>query len=197
MSDWRAFSRCGPVQAERLTQRLRRTNGIGRELFEHSAVEVLARARHAGYVAEQEARGLSPAENPSLTSWEALPESLQLSNRRYAESMATVLATLGGELVPLTGPPVTDPVWDSNVLEALARQEHQRWCDDLRADGWSYTDGSKDAHRKRHPLLVDWESLQEPDREKDRQSVRDLPSMLARLGYALALDRPALPAPPP
>ena len=107
-----------------------------------------------------------------------------------------MLAGLGGELAPLTGPPVVDTVWDPDALEALAREEHQRWFDDLEADGWSCTDGSKDPARKRYPLLVDWDALQEPDREQDRQSVRDLPSMLARLGYALAVDRNAAPAEP-
>ena len=49
--------------------------------------------------------------------------------------------------------------------------------------------GVKDPERKTHPLLVTWEELDEPEREKDRDAIRAIPRMLARVGYAL--DVPA------
>ena len=70
-------------------------------------------------------------------------------------------------------------------METLARQEHDRWMNDLIRDGWTYSAGVKDPTRKTHPLLVTWEELDEPEREKDRDSIRAIPRMLARVGYAL------------
>ena len=70
-------------------------------------------------------------------------------------------------------------------IEELARFEHDRWSSDLQRDGWRYTDGSKDPDRKLHPLLVPWEELSEEDREKDRDTIRALPRMLAAAGFTV------------
>ena len=53
-------------------------------------------------------------------------------------------------------------------METLARQEHDRWMNDLVRDGWTYSSGAKDPMRKTHPLIVSWEELDETEREKDR-----------------------------
>ena len=76
-------------------------------------------------------------------------------------------------------------------METLARQEHDRWMNDLVRDGWTYSSGAKDPERKTHPLLVGWDDLDEPEREKDRDAIRAIPRMLARVGYALDVP-PAL-----
>jgi hypothetical protein len=72
-------------------------------------------------------------------------------------------------------------------LEQLARCEHDRWMRALIADGWTYSSASKDANLKTHPLLVAWEELDEPEREKDRDAIRAIPRMLARVGYSLKI----------
>ena len=74
-------------------------------------------------------------------------------------------------------------------MEALARQEHDRWIDDLVRDGWTYSSGTKDPGHKTHPLLIGWDDLDEPEREKDRDAIRAIPRMLARVGYALDVRR--------
>ena len=38
-----------------------------------------------------------------------------------------------------------------------------------------------------HPLLVPWEEISEEEREKDRDAIRAIPRMLARVGYELAV----------
>lgn len=168
-----------------------RVDQLGEELFERSAIELMAKARHAGYVADEVARGVNYQENPSIKPWAELEEPLKVSNRRYAESIATILGSLEAELVPLAGPPPpVESCLSKNQIERLAELEHERWVRDLRAEGWRPTrkeTDQKDLVNKLHPLLKDWEWLKEPDREKDRQSVRDLPAMLARLGYELVL----------
>jgi hypothetical protein len=91
-----------------------------------------------------------------------------------------------------TAPARADLDLPPELLEELARGEHGRWARDLKSKGWRYTEGSKDATGKRHPLLVPWEELPEPEREKDRDAVRGLPRMLSMVGYELVLpeERP-------
>ncbi len=129
-------------------------------------------------------------QNASLCPWAQLQESLKVSNRRYAEGVAALLGVFGAELVPLSGPPPrVEECFSPDQLERLAVVEHERWMRDLHADGWRPTDAKKDPKAKLHPLLVPWNELTRDDQEKDRQSVRDLPAMLARLGYALVIPR--------
>jgi len=161
---------------------------LGRALLRESGVEILARAKHEDYVARELTRGGSAGENPSLVAWQDLPESLRASNRRFAESVAVKLAAVGATLIPLTPSRVQgDLELNPAQLEELAQDEHERWMKDLIADGWTHTGGPKDPERKRHPLLVPWEQLDEPEREKDRDGFRALPALLARVGYELRL----------
>jgi hypothetical protein len=151
------------------------------------AIEAIARARHDSHISSQQASGQAETDNPSLLPWDALPESLKQSNRRFAEGVASKVAELGGRILPLGGrqagrEPLSLP---PNLIEELARQEHKRWAEDLVRDGWKPTEGAKDPHRRLHPLLVEWEELSEYEREKDRDSVRGLPTLLATAGYAI------------
>lgn len=154
--------------------------------FAHSWIELMAVARHEDYCASERLRGITSRDNPSSVAWDELPESLKDSNRRFAVAVGSVLGDLGAGLVPLERPlgTATMPL-DLVQMEALARQEHDRWMEDLVRDGWTFAPGPKDAQRKTHPLLVSWEELDDPEREKDWDSIRAIPRMLARVGYAL------------
>ena len=159
---------------------------VARELLNQSPLEVMAKVRHEHYVAKERAAGRRAGNNPSLVPWDELPESLKESNRRFAESVLTTVAKLGGRIVPLQGPPAAEGLrLDQDTLEQLARQEHVRWMQSLEADGWTYTDGSKDAANKQHPLLVPWEQLDEEERQKDRDAFLAIPEMLAWAGYII------------
>lgn len=160
---------------------------LGPALFERSARELIARARHAEYVDRERRKGVTPDQNPSMRPWEELSDSLRESNRRFADSVGRRLADLDAELEPLAGP-VEPPRLDPALIEELARVEHDRWVEDLTADGWRHHDGDKDPERKLHPLLVGWDQLDEAERDKDRDSIRGIPEFLARIGYELHVD---------
>ncbi|HUP18582.1 MAG TPA: NAD-binding protein, partial [Gemmatimonadota bacterium] len=61
------------------------------ELTLHGRVEALARSLHERYLNERERAGQTPATNPSLVPWEALPEPLRQSNRDQATGMGGLL----------------------------------------------------------------------------------------------------------
>ena len=149
--------------------------------------EVLAQLRHEHYVLRERAKGDTPETNPSLVPWEELNESLKESNRAFADHVGSKLAASGCVLVPapLAAADSAPPVFADEQIEELARDEHERWMKDLERLGWRWTSEQKDAVRKLHPLLVPWEELGEDDRERDRDSIRALPRMLARAGFAV------------
>jgi voltage-gated potassium channel Kch len=165
---------------------------LGPALLSESAIELIARAKHEDYVARELQRGGSVEQNSSLVAWHDLPESLRLSNVRFAQSVASKLGDLGASLAPLSAPGAPyDLQIDHGDLEELARGEHDRWMRDLLEDGWRPTEREKDPDRKLHPLLVGWEQLKESDRDKDRDGFRAMPSLLARAGYKIVMpDEP-------
>lgn len=156
--------------------------------FSHSWVDTLARARHQIYCAQEVQRGADPAANPSICPWGDLPEALKESNRDFARSISEVVADLPLHLVPLRGLPRAAPDLLTARMEHLAREEHDRWARDLARKGWRWGPAPKDAEKLTHPLLVDWADLAESEREKDRDSVRSIPTMLALVGLELRTD---------
>ncbi|MEJ7718532.1 MAG: RyR domain-containing protein [Thermoleophilaceae bacterium] len=84
---------------------------------------------------------------------------------------------------PLADPATAVAALSEEEVEEMARLEHGRWCRDLERDGWRRTSGPKDAERRLHPQLVPWPELSEEERGKDRDPMRELPGMLARVGY--------------
>lgn len=158
---------------------------LAADLLRSSSIELMARAKHTDYLSQELAKGLNFSDNPSLLPWEELPESLRESNRRFAASVAETLAVVGASLQPLRDEEVRDLALDPDDLEQLAIREHDRWEQDLRADGWTYGPAPKDPLAKTHPLLVPWDDLSEEEREKDRDAIRAIPAMLARVGYSI------------
>lgn len=173
---------------DRLTPVGAHSLALGAGLLEATSTDSIARARHELYVRAALERGERPADNPSLVPWEALPPLLKESNRRYADAVGEYVRDLGCRLVGIDAAPPAPPALDGAVIERLACAEHDRWMRDLERDGWKPTQtpgASKDPSAKRHPLLVPWDQLAEADREKDRDSIRGIPEVLAAAGFGL------------
>jgi len=148
-------------------------------------LEDLARAVHEVYLRTQRAPGQTAVENPHLVPWEDLPEEIKESNRAQVDDIRNKLDVIGCRLGPLTDwfPPVF-PLSDEEV-ERLAQREHERWCDFMRARGWSYAPGPKDTILKTNPYLCPWARLSGPVKDIDRDAIRALPEVLARAGLEI------------
>lgn len=146
------------------------------------AVEELARAAHEAYCAESLARGDTPATNSSLRPWETLPEDLREANRTHVADIPNKLRLLGYELAPSHGIVPSEIQITDAQLEDLSRREHERWNQERERAGWSYGP-QRNNDGKHHPLLVPWQQLSEIHKEKDRDTVRNLPRLIAKAGF--------------
>jgi len=145
--------------------------------------EFLARLVHEEYRRHEEQAGRTPQTSPAMVPWDSLPEGKKESNRRQVDHMRTKLEPIGCRITRLTDWDAASFPFTADEIERMARMEHERWCQEQRRDGW--TPGSKDLKKKTHPELASWEVLPEPKKEKDLNTVRELPGFLARAGFQI------------
>ncbi|MBC7261270.1 MAG: NAD-binding protein [Chloroflexi bacterium] len=144
--------------------------------------EILARAIHESYVRHRRELGESIETNPSLVSWEELPEDLKESNRCQADHILVKLKAIGCGIAPLTDWDAEKFQFTAEEVERMAQMEHQRFVEERLRAGWAYAPGVQSVEQRTSPILVPWDELPECEREKDRDMVRELPRFLARAG---------------
>ena len=138
--------------------------------LDSETIERLAQAIHENYLATFA---------PGGPAWAELPEDLREANRAQARKIVSKLASIGARVE--AGPPAAPFAFTADELEVLAIAEHRRWMAQRRHAGWSYA-AVRDDRRRRHPMITKWEKLSDLEREKDRDAVRHIPDVLARVG---------------
>ncbi len=158
--------------------------------------EIIARALHDVYVHARlgerweygPERDEKERTTPSIAPWNELDESFRDANRDQAAHTAVKLAAVGCELEELADWHHQPFAFTTDEVELLAEMEHERWNVDQRRHGWKL--GPRDDERKRSPYLVPWSDLPDDVKEYDREFVRGLPTILAKLGYRIVRIAP-------
>jgi len=144
--------------------------------------EILARAIHDDYVHYEKQKGTTIESNPSMASWEELPENLKESNRSQAEHICVKLKAIACDIGLTSDWDVQPFTFSPDEVELMAQMEHERYIDERLRTGWRYGP-IKDLPNKTNPTLVSWNELSEEEKDKDRNNVRGLPSFLANAGF--------------
>ena len=159
--------------------------------------EILARSIHENYCTKEQKKGQTRETNHMLVSWDELGaltekkdgiagEKYRESNRKQANFIWTKLSLVGCEIGPVTD-------WDAPLefrfttdeTEHLSSLEHERWMSEKLEGGWRYGEKRDDA-QKLHPSLVPYENLSEPEKEKDRDTIRQIPEILSRIDFQVS-----------
>lgn len=143
----------------------------------------LARQIHEDYLEKRKREGV-PESDPSMRSFDELPDDLKFSNLNNAAHIPTKLKAINYGIRRIkkgTTPQVLKLTEDQ--VEMMSRLEHDRWNIERSLSGWTYRDGEKDERRKTTPYLVPYDRLPEKIREYDREMVRLIPELLTRAGY--------------
>jgi hypothetical protein len=156
----------------------------------------LPRSIHERYCEARMAEGELPVDNPSLKPWHAIDEDVRQSNRERADHVIYLLGRLGYVIDEARYDSPSPVSFNKDVLEQLARLEHMRWTAERRLAWWSFG-AIRDNTLRRHPLLVPYDALEEDEKEKDRQTVRDIPEVLRRAGLVARSGDQANPPPLP
>lgn len=174
---------------------------IGYEIIRHEeAAEInilmikkLARVIHARYLHEirnQSTRAnnhifYNPGDfgNQYISDFDDLPDEIKYSNIDNAGHIPAKLLSIGYKIrqVKKGFKPVALHL-NEEEIETMAWVEHLRWSWEKRLNGWIF--GSiKDDIKKTHPSLMPYEELDESEKEKDRELVRLIPSLLKDIDY--------------
>ena len=145
--------------------------------------EILARSVHEDYLQQRLAEGVQMGKKRSMVSWEALPEDLRKSNRRQVDHIRLKLAQIGYGIEPLHDWDAGDFQFSPDEVDKMAQMEHKHWMEERLHAGWQFTPGPEDPINKKHPDLVPWDQLTKTAKGKDRQTICELPKMLARAGF--------------
>jgi hypothetical protein len=119
-----------------------------------------------------------------LQPWDTLDESYKQSNRHQADHIGTKLRAIQCGLKPWIAHSEQDFSFTESEIEIMARLEHERWMKEKQAQGWQYGKTRND-EEKIHPDLVPWESLSEEAKKKNKESVEQIPHLLARAGFQI------------
>ena len=141
----------------------------------------MAIALHAHYL--NAAKTLETGSPNALKAWDALPENVRDANRAAAEHAPILFAAVGFRLVT-AGPGIKPAKLSSAEIDYLARVEHRRWIADRIERDWHFGKTRDDLLRL-HPALVAYEALGEEDKERDRNAVRSLLSILDGQGLVI------------
>lgn len=143
--------------------------------------ERLARDLHTVYLNTK--GGVSSGRGTNLP-WEQLPEQTKEANRQQANRIQRLLQAAGYCINPLEDWDAAGRTFQEEEILQMARLEHDLWWEAKEADGWRH-DEQRDGKRRTHPDLVPWEALENGEQEKNLAFVRQLPVLLARIGFQI------------
>ncbi len=146
--------------------------------------EILARAFHEQYVDSERKKGSMPETDPSMVSWEDLPENLRESNRNQVEHIRVKLEAVGCDIAVTNEWEVAPFRFSPDEAELMSQMEHERFVAERLRQGFTYAP-TKDLAKKKSPTLVPWQELPDLEKEKDRNSVRQLSDVLAKARFQI------------
>ena len=151
---------------------------ISIDVVVNEALDVTARTMHNAYVKTLISRGEAVENNASLINWSDLPEHKKQANRNAAAHIDVKLriSDCVAYSAEAADAEVTFP-GDEAMLESLAQLEHRRWMADKHLAGYSYGE-QRDEDRMLHPDLIPWADLTEGDKQKDRDTILQIPHLL-------------------
>jgi ppGpp synthetase/RelA/SpoT-type nucleotidyltranferase len=141
--------------------------------------EVIGKAFHESY---RETKASSKQiQEPSMAEWNELLENLKESNRQQADHIEGKLRMIGCSVQKAKDRKVKLIKFPEKEIELMAEAEHARWNVERLFDGWKWGK-ERDVLKKISPYLIPWAELPEKIKEFDRNAVRNIPNLLAKVG---------------
>jgi voltage-gated potassium channel Kch len=142
-------------------------------------LDLYARKIHKINVTKRTREGKS-IDDSWLCSWEELKPDIKEANRQQADHLGIKLRAIGCSVSTDDHISGNFNGFSEDEIELMARMEHRRWVAECLLAGW--TPGPKDHDRRQSPYLVEWDKLDDTIKVNDRDTVRNIPEILALAG---------------
>jgi uncharacterized membrane protein len=173
---------CGRMEA-RLTAQDRIIDSLA-DYTNAQVTEHLARAIHIAHLRTAGGDGEAMSSGAYRRLWQHLPEELKEAGRSQARQVGERLAAIGCLMVPASGPTTVLGFTDDEA-QLLARLEHERELAERAAWGPEHLGGQ---YSRARPDLAPWDQLADQVRAQKTDAVRDIPAMLAEVGFQVLRD---------
>ena len=145
-----------------------------REVILNSYTEKLAIAIHEDFCKK----------NPTSDNnkpWTELPEDIRNSNRDQARCFGKFLKEVDCDFDSGDTPFLSVEKFSEDEILKIAKLSHEIWMKSKKDAGWVYGK-KKDADKKTHPLLVDWDKLPKAEKQKDIDIAENIIPMMQSIG---------------
>ncbi len=151
-----------------------------------AALDEHAQAIHRNYQ-EQQSRQLGATFGTQRThvSWAELPGEAKDDNRAAADHLESKLLIVGCRSAK--GAALPAATLQPTEIETLSYVEHARWVAKRAIEGWTFAP-QRDDLRRRHPSLVPYNDLTEPEKQKDRDNIVLTPQLLRLVDRRIVRD---------
>jgi ppGpp synthetase/RelA/SpoT-type nucleotidyltranferase/KaiC/GvpD/RAD55 family RecA-like ATPase len=143
--------------------------------------ETVAKAIHESYRAVQITK---KNHDPSLMDWSELLDYLKQSNLQQADHIIEKLHRISCTVHLVKDREVSPVRFTKSEIEIMAEMEHARWSVERLLDGWK-KGATKDVTKKITPYIVPWSELPDEIKEYDRDAVRKIPEILAKVSLEI------------
>ena len=142
----------------------------------------LARMTYEMYLEEELAKNPDKSFNATIH-WEDLSETYQKRNisqvQFHLERFKDFNIAIRQSMLPNK-----DFIFTDEDLLKLSIREHERLCNELIADGWTYAE-KRDDEKKFDDKLVNFEQLSEEDKQKNTDAIKKIPILFNKIGLEL------------
>ncbi len=123
-------------------------------------------------------------ENDISGEFNDLPDYIKYSNYKQTDFLVKILGELGYDVVDKEENGIAIESFDDDVIEYLAKREHNGWYK-LRINlGWKYGD-KKDDELKTNPNLVLWDDLDDSTKLSNKHTFENLPKLCDSVGLKI------------
>jgi len=159
--------------------------------FSSAEIQLLAEEVHNFY-REERLRSLKPdTQNIDdlkvVMIWDKLDPKLKSSNLKQVEFYEHLLNQAGLSVRKSKKPKLFSLDENFKDFDRLAQLEHARWNAERLLAGWRYG-ATKDILKKLNPYIVKWDDLSEELRKYDYNPIRNIPLLLAKIGYEIVKE---------
>jgi hypothetical protein len=117
--------------------------------------------------------------------FENLSDEDKYFNYKQTEIMVDFLKENGYDIVPESSEGTAILELDEELVESLAKKEHESWCDYKQNLGW--TRGEKSEETLTNPNICTWNELKKEVREYNKNTFKNMPALCSNEGVNLKI----------